>query len=166
MHPFAQLLQNELPEIDVGVMAHGFAAHGRDYVFRLENSFGPAPGTYQLTFTHIVEFNYNTSVSDEVWHRSWSDDFTDYARWEKAGEPDGYVFGTNWSLAYPGFAALDGDATAAAWSERLQRPMFAATVETDRFKVFLVFHDVSYQQLNDCASTVSQVIIPLPSPDD
>ncbi|WP_199554294.1 hypothetical protein [Sandaracinobacteroides hominis] len=61
---------------------------------------------------------------------------------------------------------IEDDPAAAAWSDRLQRLMFSATVETDRFKVKLVFHDVSYERLNDCASTVSQVLIPLPSPDD
>ena len=106
MNPLTRLLQERLPAIDVGVMAHGFAAHGRDYFFRLENSFGPTPGTFELTFTHVVEFNYVTAVRDDVWHRSWNDDFTNYVRWENAGEPDGYVFGTNWSLASPGFEAI------------------------------------------------------------
>lgn len=147
-------------------MAHGFAAHGRDYFFRLENSFGPAPGTYQLTFSHVVESSYVSAVSDEVWQKSWSDDFTDYARWESAGEPDGYVFGTNWSLAYPGFEAIDADPSAAAWSERLQQPMFAATVETDRFNISLVFHSISYVWLSGCDSTVSQVIVPMLAPDE
>lgn len=166
MNPLTRLLQERLPAIDVGVMAHGFAAHGRDYFFRLENRFGPTPGTFELTFTHVVEFNYVTAVRDDVWHRSWADDFTDYVRWENAGEPDGYVFGTNWSLAYPGFKAIEADPAAAAWSDRLQRPMFAATVETDRFKIALVFYDISYERLNDCSSTVSQVIVPMPAPDD
>lgn len=39
--------------------------------------------------------------TDEVWPRSWSDEFSDYQRWVSAKEPDGYVWGTNWSLAYP-----------------------------------------------------------------
>ena len=161
MNPLSRLLQEHLPAIDVGVMAHGFAAHGRDYVLMLENSFGPAPGTYRLTFTHVVEYNFTTAVGDDVWQRSWTDDFIDYGRWEAAGEPDGYVFGNNWSLAYPGFEAIDDDASAASWSTRLQRTMYASAIETDRFNIKLIFHDVHMDRVNDDASTVSKVIIPL-----
>jgi hypothetical protein len=164
MNPLSHLLQDRLPAMDVGVMRHGFAAHGRDYMFMLESSFEPDPGTYRLTFTHVVEFDQTTSVGDDVWQGSWSDVFTDYQAWEAAGEPDGYVFGTNWSLAYPGFEALENDPVASAWAERLQRTMFAATVDTDRFKIRLIFHDVRLDYISAEASTVSQVIIPLTVP--
>jgi hypothetical protein len=143
-------------------MAHGFAAHGRDYVFMLENALGPKPGTYRLTFTHVVELNHMTTVSDDVWQASWSDAFIDYKAWEAVSEPDGYVFGTNWSLAYPGFEAVDDDPSASGWSARLHRPMHMATIETDRFKIGLIFHDVRLERVNDEASTVSKVIVPLP----
>ncbi|MFS0738710.1 hypothetical protein ABC347_16815 [Sphingomonas sp. 1P06PA] len=162
MNPLSRLLEDRLPAIDAGVMSHGFAAHGRDYVFVLENAFGPEPGTYRLTFTHVVELNHTTSVTDDVWQRSWSDPFTDYKAWEDAGEPDGYVFGTNWSLAYPGFEAVNDDPVASTWSARLDRSMYKATIGTDRFEIGLVFHDVRLEQVNDHAPTVSQVFVPLP----
>jgi len=41
------------------------------------------------------------------------DRLTDYVEWEAAGKPDGYVWGRNWSLAYPGLEAPDDDPTAA-----------------------------------------------------
>lgn len=143
-------------------MTHGFSAHGRDYEFVLENAFATPPGTYRLTFTHVVELNYMTAVSDDTWRASWSDVFIEYRAWETAGEPNGYVFGTNWSLAYPGFEAIDDDPTASAWSARLGQPMHMATIETDRFKIELMYHDVRLERVNDDASTVSQVLIPLP----
>jgi hypothetical protein len=162
VNPLARLLQEDLPAIDVGVMSHGFAAHGRDYIFVLENSFGPYPGTYRLTFTHVVEFSFTTAVGDDVWQRSWTDDFIDYERWEAVGEPDGYVFGNNWSLAYPGFEAIDNDPSAGSWSARLQRAMHAGTIETDCFKIALVFHHAHMERISGDASKVSKVIIPLP----
>jgi hypothetical protein len=162
VNPLSLLLKERLPAIDVGVMSHGFAEHGRDYILILENSFGPSPGNYRLTFTHVVQLTYDTAVGDKTWQESWTDDFIDYKRWLSAGEPDGYVFGNNWSMAYPGFGALEDDAAAASWSERLGRNMYAAAVETDRFKIGLIFHDALLEQVNDEASTVSQVIIPLP----
>lgn len=161
MNPLTHLLQGELPAVDVVVMAHGFADHGRDYFFLVENGFAPVPGTFRLTFTHVVDFRYETAVGDDAWRRSWGDEFIDYARWEASGEPDGYIFGTNWSVAYPGFEASDSDPVASSWSERLQRPMYAATIETDRFRIALIFHDVRFERVSDDASVASRLVVPL-----
>ncbi|WP_343518378.1 hypothetical protein [Sphingomonas sp.] len=58
MSPLLQLLHDHhLPTDDFGVMGHGLADHGRDYVFEIENCFDPARGTYLLTLTHVVEFD-------------------------------------------------------------------------------------------------------------
>lgn len=160
-NPLQALLNDRLPEVDVGVMSHGFAKHGRDYVFILEDCISGNPGTYKLTFTHVVDLRCTTAVRPEIWQRSWADEFIDYARWEAAGEPNGYIFGTDWSLAYPGFAALENDAGAVSWSQKLGRPMYAATIETDRFKMALVFHDAHLEQMSEEAPTVRQVISPL-----
>jgi len=157
-NPLRELLDKELPEIDFGVMNHGFADHGRDYIFIIEIASG---GTFELLFTHVVQLDYQTRVADEVWQRSWADEFTSYQAWEAAGEPDGYVFGTNWSLAYPGVTAMDEHSDAVSWSRRLNQPMHAAQVETDRFSILLVYSGVRLRRLSAENSTVSKVIIPL-----
>jgi hypothetical protein len=139
-------------------MHHGLAPHGRDYFLILQ-----AVGTYELTLTHVVEFHYETRVRDDVWPVSWDDRLTDYAAWEAEGAPAGYVWGTNWSLAYPGLEAPDHDAKAEHWSERLGKPMFAAIIETDRFRLSIIFHSARTRKLSDDSSTVRKVLIPLPS---
>jgi hypothetical protein len=118
-NPIRKATQEWLPEIDFGVLSHGFAPHGRDYVLVLQAS----AGTYEVTLTHVVESHYETRVHDEVWPMSWDDRLTDYAVWEAEGKPDGYVWGTNWSLAYPGLEAPADDPKAAQWSQRLGKPM-------------------------------------------
>jgi hypothetical protein len=155
-HPLKQALDEWLPEIDFGVLSHGFAPHGRDYVFVLQ-----AAGTYELTLTHVVEMHYETRVRDDVWPRSWDDNFTDYGAWQAAGEPDGYVWGTDWSLAYPGLRPLEGDPSAATWSERLGNAMHAITLETDRYKLRLVFHSARARKLSEDSSIIDQVLVPL-----
>ena len=160
-NPLLELLSGQLPELDFGIMQHGFADHGRDYVFIIQNPFGPQPGTYALQFTHVVNLEYETRVGDEIWQRSWGDEFIDYKAWEQAGDPDGYVFGTNWTLAYPGVSIPTHSPQAEAWSTRLERPMYAALIESDRFLISLIFHDVRLRQVSSDASTVSQVLIPL-----
>jgi hypothetical protein len=100
-HPAEDLL-SWLPALDFAVLEHRIPAHGRDYAMLVQDCLGSDPGTHEVTFTHCVEFHYETRVRDDVWPVSWSDDFTDYERWMEAGEPQGYVWGTNWSNAYPG----------------------------------------------------------------
>jgi hypothetical protein len=149
-------MRDWLPELDFGVMGHGFAPHGRDYVFVLQ-----AAGTYELTLTHVVEMHYETRVCDEVWPVSWGDHLTDYATSEAVGKAEGYVWGTNWSLAYPGLDVSDDDPKAFKWSERLGKPMYAMALETDRFKLSIVFHGVRTKKLSDDDSTIRRVFYPL-----
>ena len=161
LNPLREAIDEWLPEIDFGVMRHGFADHGRDYVFILEVGAAAGGATYELTLTHVVELRYESGVHDEALTKSWDDVFTDYAAWEAAGGPDGYVWGTNWSLAYPGLSAPDDDPAAQAWSKRLAKPMYRALIETDRFSLSVIFHSARWKKLCEGAPTVEQVLIPM-----
>lgn len=161
-NPLTEILSNSLSEIDVGIMHHGWAPHGRDYVLVIEDSIGPVGGTLELTFTHVVQLACETRVRDEIWPLSWADEFTDYSAWEAAGEPNGYVFGVNWSNAYPGFKVPDDDADAARWSGRIGKPMYAATLETNQFLLTVIYSGARIRKLSDNVDTVSQTVIPLP----
>lgn len=152
-----------LPEVDFGVMRHGFAPHGRDYIFVVEVGGTEGGATYELTFTHVVQLQFETRALG-AWPTSWDDVFLDYAAWEAAGCPDGYIWGTNWSLAYPGVSAPDTDPEAEAWSKRLGQPMFAASIETDRFLIAFIFHQLRHRKLSEDASTVGKVLVSLPAP--
>jgi hypothetical protein len=160
-NPLAMILSDWLPACDVGVMKHGFADHGRDYIFIIEDCTGRNSGTYELAFTHVVDLRYETRVRDDVWPISWGDEFTDYQAWLSAGEPGGYVWGTNWSNAYPGMTAPESTLEAERWTKRIGRRMYPMSIETDRFLISLIFHDVRVRKLSDDAPTVRQVIIPL-----
>lgn len=155
-HPLERALADRLPRLDFAVLSHGFAFHGRDYIFMLQ-----AAGTFELLLTHVVELQYETRVRDDVWPSSWDDTFTDYARWEAAGEPDGYVWGSNWSLAYPGLTLLKEDPGAASWSIRLGKALHAATLETDRFWMRVVFHEARTRKVSEDTSLLEQATSPL-----
>jgi hypothetical protein len=163
-NPLTGLLKGTLSACDFGVLEHGFAPHGRDYRFVIQDSLCNDPGTYELTFTHVVNLKYETRVGDKDWPISWGDEFTDYERWKASGEPEGYVFGTEWSLAYPGITILSASPDAQDWSKRLQRPMYSASVETDRFRISLVFNEANHRKLSDETGVVRQVVIHLTSP--
>lgn len=164
-NPLTKLLKGALSEYDFGVLEHGFAPHGRDYRFVIQDSLCNDPGTYELTFTHVVDLKYETRVAEKVWPISWADEFTDYAKWKASGEPEGYVFGTDWSLAYPGISIVLASLEAQDWTKRLQRPMYSASVETDRFYISLVFSDVRHRKLSDEVGVVRKVVIPLSASD-
>lgn len=158
VHPVSALTAEWLPECDFAVLSHGFATHGRDYQIIIQDGVGPQPGTYGLTFTHVVRADCQTALPAEGWGRSWDDVFLDY---ERSRDMDGYIWGTNWSLAYPGITALIGDGEAEDWTRRLDHPMYAALLETDRFRLRLIFHSITTERMNDDASLVAQVIHPL-----
>lgn len=94
VHPLDELLK-WLPEVDFAVLEHRFASHGRDYIVFIEDL---NQGQHEVAFSHCVRADCETRVSDEVWPKSWSDEFTDYERWTGAKEPDGYVWGTTGRL--------------------------------------------------------------------
>jgi len=158
-NPMRSLTDDWLPEFDFGLMSHGFVPHGRDYQFVLE-----ARGTYELMLTHVVDLHVETRVMDDVWPMSWDDVFTDYAAWEAAGHPQGYVWGSYGSLAYPGLIAPDDDPAAQRWSERLGKPMFAMSIETDRFKIAAIFHGARARKLSEDNPYIRAVIRPLGLP--
>jgi hypothetical protein len=157
----ADRLLKWLSEADFAVMDHGFAPHGRDYRVVVQNAVGGDPGIHELVFTHCVHLDYETRVKDHVWPRSWTDVFIDYQRWRDAGEPDGYVWGTNWSNAYPGLSIVRDSELARRWSTRLGKPLFEVSLETDRFYLRLIFHSIRTRKLSNDVGVISQTSIPL-----
>jgi hypothetical protein len=115
-------------------------------------------GHYLFTFSHCPIANVRSTVRDEFWKQSWDDVFTDFERWKQEGEPEGFVWGACWSMAYPGLEYVSPSKLARAWSRRLGRPMHEVTLETEAFHLQLVFHDVNVKQLDDTVSIVDKAI--------
>lgn len=157
-HPVSALTTEWLPECDFAVLNHGFVTHGRDYQIIIQDSISARPGTHRLTFTHVVRADCQSALSAEGWSGSWDDVFLD---WELSKDMEGYIWGTNWSLAYPGITALIDDDEAAEWGRQIGRPMYAAMLETDRFNLRLIFHSLRSEMVADDTSLIKQVIHPL-----
>jgi hypothetical protein len=155
-------LREGLPDCDFAVLRHAFAPYMRDYVVIAQiGGGGQLAGTHECLFTHCVLATVETRVRDDVWPISWNDALTDYEAWLAAGEPEGYVWGTCWSLAYPGLNYVRESSVAAAWSARLGKAMHEVTLETDGYLLELVFHDVRFRLLSNDTSIVDRVVIPL-----
>ncbi len=147
-----------LSECDFAILSHGFLEHGRDYAITIQDDLGQDRGTHVLVFTHVVAMTYETAVADDIWGSSWDDVFLDYA---KAVDLDGYVWGTNWSNAYPGLVAPDQDAVAEAWAQRLGKPMYAMGLTTDRFSLRLIYSEVKSRKIGDDVQVIRQTIVRL-----
>jgi hypothetical protein len=137
------------PLYDNAVVGHGFTPYLRDYDVLVETS-AAAPGSkrsyiegrYRLRFTHCVIARIETAVPDEMWHVSWEDHFTNYEAWEAAGQPEGYVWGVNYSSAYPGASYSDDSPQAREWTERMGKPMHDISIETNGHNLRLIFHEL------------------------
>ena len=61
-----------LPEIDFGVLSHGFTSYMRDYLLVVQiGGQGETSGTHECLFTHCVAANLETRIRDDVWPISW-----------------------------------------------------------------------------------------------
>ena len=152
--------------LDVGILRHGFAPHMRDYDVVFEALWGrqewaDAKGTYRLRFAHCPEARTTSAVSDAGWKQAWSDVFIDHAQWVAAGEPQGFVWGACWSTAYPGLSYVDESPRAREWSARLGKPMHEVTIETEAFKIQLVFSDFTVTKLSETVDVLDKVMFPL-----
>jgi hypothetical protein len=147
---------------DLPILSHGLAPHQRDYIIESEvGGQSEHRGQYRFTFTHCVVANLETTVRDDTWRLSWDDRFIDYNQWLATGEPAGYVWGVNWSMAYPGPSYVEGSTLAAEWSARLSHVMHEAVIETNAFRLQLVFHDLLIERTGDDISVYDQVTFPI-----
>lgn len=147
---------------DVAVLRHGFTNYVRDYEIEIEaNWIGELAGRYVLTFKHCYDLTYETLVNDDLIRESWDDIFTNYELWKKCNEPSGFVWGTNWSLAYPGFSSIKDSARAKKWSNRLKKTMIEVLLETNSFRINLIFESSTLRKISDENTLMSQVMIPL-----
>jgi hypothetical protein len=142
------------PLFDSAIVRHGFAPYMRDYDLIVEvpaakpDGIGSyIEGQYRYRFTHCVEAHVETTVTPDSWRRSWTDEFTNYAAWEQAGAPDGFVWGVEFANAYPGAALVVDSPRASAWSARLGRTMYEVQIETNAFVIQLVCHGLRIDQL-------------------
>jgi hypothetical protein len=153
---------NELNLVDVGIFRHGFTPYMRDYFLEYEvGGTTSQAGRYLCLFTHCVVAHIETRVGHDIWRKSWNNEFIDYQAWQDAGEPDGFVWGANWSLAYPGLEYIRNSKLAASWSERLKKEMHEVILETEAFGVQLIFHHVKVEKLSSDVGMINKVIFPL-----
>ena len=140
-----EALEHDGHLFDNAIVRHSFTPYLRDYDVVVETT---TRSQYLYRFSHCPFAQVTTSVGDAVWRESWDDVFTDYLRWLKAGEPDGYVWGICESEAYPGAKYLEDSELAQEWTSRLGKLMHEVLIETNGYNIRLLFHDLSVKELS------------------
>ena len=87
--------------------------------------------------------------------------FIDFDKYEKAGGPEGYVWGSNHIGVYPGFSQVDNSKKAKEWSEQLGKPMIEVELEAEIFRMNFIFHNWTLKRLNNDTNLISQLVFPL-----
>lgn len=130
---------------DQSIVFHGFAEHLRDYdVFvyaTADPRTGIRPEYLRYRFTHCVRADTRTAVSPEVWGWSLDERLLDHQVAVDLGL-EGYVWGVNFQVLYPGMTLVEGSPEAAEWSARLGIPFHEARIETNGHNLELVFSDL------------------------
>lgn len=136
------------PLFDSLIVRHGFAPFLRDYdlvAYIKERQF-------LYRFSHCTAAWVTTAVADRVWRKSWDDIYTNRAAWELASAPDGYVWATCFSDAYPGATYVENSELAREWSVKLDKQMHEVRIETNVHDIGLIFHDLHVRELQESDS--------------
>lgn len=149
--------------LDIPIIHHGFAAHMRDYQILVEQNQWPnhAKGRYLFTFTHCAVASVVSVLNGDRWQGSWDDVLLDYKKWEEAGHPAGYVWGVCWANTYPGLTYISDSELVRLWSDRTGHSMHEVVIETNVFRLQLVFHDVRVEKVGDGSDLADRMKIPL-----
>lgn len=102
-------------------------------------------GLYRYRFTHCPEVSVESRLPAAGW-QGWDDVFLSYEAWEKAGNPEGYLWAVEYAVAYPGLSYVEGSETASDWSERLGHEMHEVVIETNVFALRMICHSLDVTQ--------------------
>ncbi len=70
------------------------------------------------------------------------DVFLDLERAQSEDVPDGFIWGAKHANAYPGWTYVAGSERAAGWSSKTGLPMHEVVIETNVYKLSLVFNSL------------------------
>ena len=126
---------------DNAIVSHGFTPYMRDYRIVAELFHGGHLGLHTYLFRGCVEAHYESSLPEGAF--LMDDVLLDLERAQTEEDaPDGFIWGTNHADAYPGWAYVAGSERAAAWARKTGLPMHEVVIETNVYKLSLVFNNL------------------------
>ena len=149
-HQTIRTVQRTLREwdiIDTAIVRHGFVVYNRDYFIEvLYSNAVKMEHLVSFLFEGCVEAHYENVVLTTTYPCFMDDRFIDYQQWLAAGSPEGFVWGVNQADAYPGWKYIENSDRAYAWSQKLHIPMHEVEIETNTYRLTLIFHELRVKQ--------------------
>ncbi|MEV4159945.1 YxiG-like protein [Nonomuraea dietziae] len=142
-------LQQALDDIfDQALLHHGFVDYMRDYQLVIRTTADPRTGieptTLRYLFRHCVQATCTTTVPAAIWRTSLDDRLITY---ETGVDLDGYVWGVNWQMLYPGATLITDSPTARSWAAAIGIDFHEVRIETNAHDLTLVFSDLHIDEL-------------------
>ena len=105
---------------------------------------GIAPEHLRYLFKLCVVAETETAIPEEIWSRSLDDRLIDY---DRGKDLDGYVWGTQWQVLYPGAEIIEESTWASHWTSVLERDFHEVRVETNGHNLTLIFSELEVTQV-------------------
>ncbi|MEO9325616.1 hypothetical protein ABFT23_19145 [Nocardioides sp. C4-1] len=130
---------------DEALVFHGYTPQLRDYdlyvYVHAPTGSGRDPVHMRYRFTHCVVAEARTAIAPEIWRRSLDERLLDH-RAALEADLDGYVWGVEWQVLYPGLTLLDRSDDAERWAAEVGITFHEAQVATNGHDLRLVFSDL------------------------
>jgi len=150
---------------DAAILRHGFVDYMRDYELIVE---GRDPVSRQdrhrYLFVGTVEVAYELCLPRHA-IESFSDDLVPSgADLANIGVSQGFVWGVRWAESYPGLKYRADGPRAQHWSAVLGRRMHEVSIETNVYRLQLVFAGIRHASLGAAkdANSTRQEDVPIP----
>ncbi|NAS26605.1 hypothetical protein GT755_33635 [Herbidospora sp. NEAU-GS84] len=142
-------LQQALDDVfDQALLSHGFTTYMRDYQLVIHTTADPrsgiAPATLRYLFRFCVQADCTTTVPAEIWRKSQDDRLITYPT---GVDLDGYVWGVQWQLLYPGATVVTDSPTARNWAAAVGIDFHEVRIQTNAHDLTLIFSDLRIEEL-------------------
>ncbi|MEU4534420.1 hypothetical protein AB0G15_06105 [Streptosporangium sp. NPDC023825] len=142
-------LQHALDDVfDQALLRHGFTEYMRDYQLVIHATADPrsgiAPATLRYLFRYCVQAECTTTVRTDTWRESLDDRLITY---ETGVDLEGYVWGVNWQLLYPGATLVADSPTARDWAAAIGIDFHEVRIQTNAHDLTLIFSDLQIEEL-------------------
>ncbi|MFI6744291.1 hypothetical protein ACIBI9_66520 [Nonomuraea sp. NPDC050451] len=102
------------------------------------------PTTPGYLFRHCVQAHCATTVPADTWRGSLDDRLITY---ETGAGLDGYLWGVNWQMLYPGATLITDSPTARHWATTIGIDFHEVRIQTNAHDLTLVFSDLGIEEL-------------------
>ena len=128
---------------DQALVYHAFTPYMRDYeaivYVTADPGSGIPPRHQRYLFRYCVEASIESTVDVGTWRDSLDERLI---RNESGVDLDGYVWGVNWQVLYPGMALVSPSARAQRWAEKVGIEFHEIRIEANAHRITLVFSDL------------------------